>query len=227
MRGRDEIWRLRLWVWVPALLFFLANATAYVVYRFGFADRVESLEARLEATKTELAPLAAQRAHLERLIQRSQRNETEIRSLYDERFSTRSQRLILVTAEVKKLARSAGLNPLAITYPEQPIEEYGLVKRSFSFSVDGTYLELRKLINLLELSDSFLTLEEVTLDGEAGEQGPELRIRLHLSTLFASEAGSEESDGTPDAAAPATPGPATSAPSAPAPSEDSAAQEET
>ena len=28
MRSREEIWRLRLWVWVPALLFFLANATA-------------------------------------------------------------------------------------------------------------------------------------------------------------------------------------------------------
>lgn len=223
MRGRDEIWRLRLWVWVPALLFFLANATAYVVYRFGFADRVESLEARLEEKKTELAPLAARRTHLERLIQRSRRNELEIRRLYDERFSTRSQRLIPITAEVKQLARSAGLNPAALSYPQQPIEEYGLVKRSFSFSVDGTYLELRKFINLLELSDSFLTLEEVTLDGEGGEQGPDLRIRLHLSTLFASEAGSEESSGAPDAEAPATP-----APAAPAPSEDSpAAQEET
>ncbi len=29
MRSPGEIWRLRLWVWVPALLFFLANATAY------------------------------------------------------------------------------------------------------------------------------------------------------------------------------------------------------
>lgn len=209
MRGRDEIWRLRLWVWVPALLFFLANATAYVVYRFGFADRVESLEARLEATRTELAPLEAKRTHLERLIRRSENNEQEIRGLYDERFSTRSQRLILITAEVKRLARSAGLNPSAFTYPQEPIKEYGLVKRSFSFSVDGTYLELRKLINLLELSDSFLTLEEVTLDGEAGEQGPELRIRLHLSTLFANEAGNEESAGTPEAASPATPAPAT------------------
>lgn len=211
MRGRDEIWRLRLWVWVPALLFFLANATAYVVYRFGFADRVASLEARLDETQKKLAPLAAQRTRLERLIERSQRNEAEIHRLYDERFSTRSQRLILVTAEVKKLARSAGLNPLSFAYPEQPIEAYGLVKRSFSFGVQGTYLELRKLINLLELSDSFLTLEEVTLAGQEGE-GPELNIRLSLSTLFVKEEGIDE-----DAAPPATPG-APGAPAAPAPS---------
>ena len=225
MIGRDEIWRLRLWVWVPALLFFLANATAYVVYRFGFANRVESLEARLEEKNKELAPLEGKRKNLERLIARSRRNDEEISSLYDERFSTRSQRLTRVTAEIKQLARTAGLNPLAITYPEEEIEAYGLVKRSFSFAVDGTYLELRKFINLLELSDSFLTLEEVTLDGEAGEQGPELHMRLHLSTLFASETGSEESDGTPDAAAPATPAPTTPAPAAP--TEGAAAQEET
>ncbi len=205
MRSSDEIWRLRLWVWVPALLFFLANATAYVVYRFGFADRVESLEARLGETQTQLDDLAAKRARVERLIQRSQRNELEIRRLYDERFSTRSQRLTRVTTEVRQLARNAGLNPLEFSYPQLPIEEYGLIKRSFTFSVDGTYLELRKFINLLELSDSFLTLEEVTLDGQE-EGSQELRIRLSISTLFASEEGSDEGALSEAPAAPPAPG---------------------
>jgi type IV pilus assembly protein PilO len=192
MRARDEIWRLRLWVWVPALLFFLANATAYVVYRFGFADRVESLETRLAESRKSLAPQKAERAKLERLIQRSQRNDVEIRRLYDERLSTRSQSLSRINAEVRKLARSAGLNPLTINYNEEQIEDYGLVKRSFSFAVDGTYIELRKFINLLELSESFLTLEEVTLSGEEVEQGSGLRIRLLISTLFSREDGSIE-----------------------------------
>ena len=209
MIGREEIWRLRLWVWVPALLFFLANATAYVVYRFGFADRVESLEASLEETQKQLAPLDAKRKNLERLIERSRRNDEEIRNLYDERFSTRSERLTRVTAEVKRLARTAGLDPRQLTYPEERIEDYGLIKRSFSFSVDGTYLELRKYVNLLELSDSFLTLEEVTLAGEEDNQGPELHIRLLISTLFAGEAPSEEA-GAPGA--PAAPAPRTSPP---------------
>ena len=201
MRGRDEIWRLRLWVWVPALLFFLANATAYVVYRFGFADRVASLEARLAESQKTLAPQETERVRLERLIQRSQRNDVEIRRLYDERFSTRSQSLSRINAEVRKLARSAGLNPLTINYNEEQIEDYGLVRRSFALSVDGTYIELRKLINLLELSESFLTLEEVTLSGEEAEQGSELRIRLLLSTLFAREDGSAEASAPIDSPA--------------------------
>lgn len=198
---RSEIWRLRLWVWVPALLFFLANATAYVVYRFGFADRVASLETSLEETQKELDSLKPRRTRVERLIERSRRNDVEIDSLYDERFSTRSERLTRITAEVKRLARTAGLDPLQITYPEERIEEFGLIKRSFSFPVEGNYLELRKLMNLLELSDSFVTLEEVTLAGEA-DQGPELNIRLLISTLFAREDGS---DGGTEASAPAAP----------------------
>lgn len=201
MRGRDEIWRLRLWVWVPALLFFLANATAYVVYRFGFADRVESLDASLEAKQNELQPLATERARLERLIQRSQRNDVEMRRLYDERFSTRSQSLSRINAEVRRLARTAGLNPWSINYSEDKIEPYGLIKRTFSFSVEGTYLELRKFLNLLEISESFLTLEEVNLAGEESDQGTELRIRLQLSTLFARDGASAEAVGPAQRAA--------------------------
>lgn len=191
MRSREEIWRLRLWVWLPALLFFLANATAFVIY-LGFADRVAALENDLETKRQQLTPKAGERQRLERLIQRSQRNEQEIRRLYDERFSTRSARLTRVHSEFRQLARTAGLDPRAITYDEEEIEDFGLIKRTFSFSVAGTYVELRRFINLLELSESFLTLEEVTLAGEESEEaGPELRMRLAISTLFAREPGWE------------------------------------
>lgn len=200
MRGRDDVWGLRVWVWLPALLFFLANATAFVVY-FGFADRVRSLEASLEETRKNLEPMAAKRTNLERLIQRSQRNDVEIRRLYDDRFSTRSQSLTLRTSELRRLARTAGLEPQSITYDEDKIDTYGLIKRSYAFPVDGTYLELRKFINLLELSPSFFTLEEVTLAGEQGDEGPELRIRLLISTLFADEGANLEQAGPAQRAA--------------------------
>jgi hypothetical protein len=169
MRSPGEIWRQRLWVWVPALVFFLANATAYTVYRFGFADRVASLRQDLKDEKQKLDPLSARKRKLEGLLALSERNEVEIRKLYADTFATRKQRLTEITAEVKTLARKAGLDPRSLSYPETKIQRYGLIKRSFIFQVEGSYLELRKLINLLELSDSFLTLEEVTLsEGNAG-----------------------------------------------------------
>ena len=49
------------------------------------------------------------------------------------------------------------------------------------FGVRGSYVALRRLINLLELSDSFLMLEEINLSGRGSE---ELQITLRLSTLF-------------------------------------------
>lgn len=192
MRDSSEIWRLRLWVWLPALLFFLANAVAFSIYRFGYAGQVKSLEADLGEVQQQLQPLSLRRRDLESRLVRARTAEAAVRQLYADRFSTRSQRLTAVTAEVKSLARKAGLNPRSLTYPEQAIENFGLIKRSFIFSVEGTYVELRQFLNLLELTDSFLTLEAVTLSEEGSDQGPELRMNLAISTLFARETGPEE-----------------------------------
>jgi len=192
MRDQSEIWRLRLWVWLPALLFFLANAVAFSVYRFGYAGQVQSLEADLGEVQQQLQPQSLRRKELERRIQRAGAADAAVKQLYDEQFSTRSQRLTRVTAEVKDLARRAGLNPRTLSYPEEAIEDYGLVKRSFVFSVEGTYPELRQFINLMEHTNSFLTLESITLSEGSQEQGPELRMSLRISTLFSQETGPEE-----------------------------------
>jgi hypothetical protein len=219
MRSPGEIWRQRIWVWAPALVFFLANTTAYTIYRFGFADRQAALEQDLKEEKARLDPLVARELKLTSLLARSKRNQDEIRKLYAESFATRRERLTNFTAEVKTLARKAGLDPRSFSYPEQKIQRYGLVKRSFIFSVEGNYKELRSFINLLELSDSFITLEEVTLsEGTAGQpvrgQGrgmavqvpddpnAELRINLTLSTLFAHDPN--DSDEPPPARRAAT-----------------------
>jgi Tfp pilus assembly protein PilO len=185
MRDQSEIWRQRVWIWLPALLFFLANAVAFSVYRFGYADQVKSLESDLASVREQLEPLEQKRTVLERRLQRAKSAETAVQDLYADRFSTRSQRLTRMMSEVKTLARQAGLNPKSISYPTQDIEDYGLEKRSFVFSVAGTYAEFRQFLNLLELTDSFLTLEAVTLSEEGGDEGPELQMNLTLSTLFA------------------------------------------
>ena len=185
MRPPGEIWRQRLWVWVPALVFFLANAGAFAVYKLGYAGRIESLQERLDQQKRQRQELTAQQRKMQAMLDRVRTNERQVEQLYAGRLSTRSRRLTGVTSEVKELAQKSGLVPRAISYPEEDIQEFGLVKRSFVFSVEGTYVELRKFINLLEVSPSFLSLDEVSLVGNS--QGQELRIDLSLSTLFAKE----------------------------------------
>jgi Tfp pilus assembly protein PilO len=186
MSNGDVIWRQRLWVWVPALLFFLANAAAFSVYRLGYAGDVRSLERDLDKENEKLAPLRKQRTELEQLIGRAQTSREQVAALYADRFSTRSRRLTGITAEVKTMAQSAGLEPRELTYPEEEIEDYGLVKRSFIFTVQGSYAELRRFIALLEKSPSFVSLEGASLSGQS-EGGQELQISLTLSTLFSKE----------------------------------------
>jgi type IV pilus assembly protein PilO len=185
--SNPEIWRQRIWVWLPALVFFLVNLAAFSVYKLGYAANLQSLEGALDNQSREEKTLKARQAELDTLLARAAENHRRVAELYENRFSTRRRRLTEVTAEVIDLARRSGLKPDSISYPEQEIQDYGLIKRSFIFSVTGTYLGLRKFINLLELSDSFLTLEDTTLSQDTRAAGTELHINLRLSTLFARE----------------------------------------
>ena len=182
MRPPGEIWRQRVWIWVPALLFFLANA-AFAVYELGYAGRIDSLDDTLKTQQTRIRDLGDKRKQMETMIARVRSNEAQVEQLYTDRLSTRRLRVTSVTDEVKKLAREAGLVPKAISYPEEEIQEYGLIRRSFNFSVQGTYAGLRKFVNLLEASHSFLSVDEASVANSS--DGPELRIDLSLSTLFA------------------------------------------
>ncbi|HEY6320248.1 MAG TPA: hypothetical protein VJA16_01685 [Thermoanaerobaculia bacterium] len=164
--ARGDIWRQRLWVWAAALAFVALNGIGLLVYLFAYSDRVKTLEVDLRDQGQRQADVHAAHLHSEDLLRQARVNRERILQLYDEHFSTRRRRLTGVTAEVKDLARRAGLVPRSITYPEEQIQQYGLIKRSFIFSVDGTYADLRKFINLLELSDSFLTLEDASLAEE-------------------------------------------------------------
>jgi Tfp pilus assembly protein PilO len=182
VRPAGEIWRQRLWIWVPALVFFLANA-AFAIYELGYAGRIDSLNDTLSTQQAQIRELGNKRKQMETRIARVQSNEAQVQQLYTERLSTRRLRVTDVDDEVKKLAREAGLVPKAISYPEEEIEEYNLIRRSFNFSVQGTYAELRKFVNLLEASRSFLSVNEASVANSS--DGPELRIDLSLSTLFA------------------------------------------
>jgi Tfp pilus assembly protein PilO len=165
--ARGDIWRQRLWVWATALAFVALNGIGLLVYLFAYSDRVKTLEVDLRDQGKRQAEVHAAHLHSEDLLRQARVNRERILQLYDEHFSTRRRRLTGVTAEVKDLASRAGLVPRSITYPEEQIQQYGLIKRSFIFAVDGTYADLRKFINLLELSDSFLTLEDISLAEEA------------------------------------------------------------
>lgn len=206
MRAPGEIWRQRLWIWVPALLFFVANAGAFAYYTLGYAGQIGSLDREIKDQATRLTELKAKNQQMIAMIDRVQTNEAQVEQLYSSRLATRSQGLTNVSVEFRKMAQEAGLTPKSITYTEEEIDQHGLIKRSFAFSVQGTYAELRKFISLLETSRSFFTVDEISVANAT--EGKELRIDLALSTLFARDPrnGPVATVAPPPAGSPANPG---------------------
>ena len=184
--GNVSIWRRRLAWWLPALVFLVANLVALAIYPLRFAGRMEVTVEEVEEAESVLAELVEARRDLEAQQEAIARTRLAIDELYSERLASESERLTSIIAEVKDLAARSGLTPPSVSYPTEPLQDYGLRRRGFVFSVQGSYPDLRKFINLLELSDTFLTLEEVTLsEGGSGN----LSIQLRVSTLFATGDG--------------------------------------
>ena len=153
-------------------------------YRLVFADEARAGGRQVERRAAEVAQLSEERERTEQLVERLRDNQKNIEEFRSQRLATQAERLTKVIAEVKDLARRAKVEPSSIRYPEEKLDGVDLTRRSIVFSVDGDYGGLRRFINFLELSDMFLTLEEVSLTGRAGESSSKLRISLQVSTLF-------------------------------------------
>ncbi len=187
------LWRRQLWIWLPPAVALLA-ATVYLVYlERGVRARGANLEARLEVAQRQHEEAQAGLEKLEKLDGAAQSTREQIELLMGEKFSTESGRLTTLIREIKQLAEHAGLDPRDIGYPQEEYAELGLVRRSFIFSVQGSYANLRAFLYLLELSPSYVTVDQIELHELSGAKG--LGVSLRLSTFF-----SVLSEGTPGAA---------------------------
>ena len=186
------LWWERRWVWLPAAIFVLVGSGLLAVYELAFAGRLSVQAGALESRRRELDELSARRRETEALVQQARSTRIAIDELYDKRLGSEAERLTAVMLEVKHLAQQAGLAGLeAINYGDQQVPELPLLRKSITFNAVGSYGQLRAFINLLELSPSFLSLDEIRVAG--GEPGTRLRLQVRLSTMFLDTEG----DGSP------------------------------
>jgi Tfp pilus assembly protein PilN len=169
-------------LWVSGAVALVLGLAALALYQGMFAGRMEVLGARIARLEGELGGLEARRQHLDGMHAIARQREADIAELYDVRLGTEEQRFTRFITEVKQLARDAGLDPTTLSYPSELLEDYGLVQRAAVFTVTGTYEGLRQFLNFLELSDSFLIVQQLALVEQAGNQ---LSIQVRVATLFA------------------------------------------
>lgn len=173
------VWRRHLMLWLVPLIALVLGITSLGIYRASFAGRKESMDSLAEKAEAKWHALQEQRSQVESFLVRVETQKKSIDAVYNERFATESERFTRFLREVRELARMAGLDPSSFSYPNQVLESEGLVKRNVTFSISGSYEDLRRFVNFLELSDQFVTLEEISIAGQG-----QLDLRFSISTLF-------------------------------------------
>jgi hypothetical protein len=183
MRRGTAFWWERRAIWLPAACFVLLGIGLLAGYEAALAGRLGLQAGALERRREQLDEVAKRRRDAETLVARARSTRAAIDELYGKRMGEEAARLTAVMLEVKHLARQAGLGGMeAINYIDQPVQGLPLVRKSITFAADGTYDDLRAFINLLELSPSFLSLDEIRVEDPGA--GGRLRMQVRLSTLF-------------------------------------------
>jgi hypothetical protein len=195
MTGSFGYWRRRIWIWLPPAVMF-AVATLYLVFlERGVRTQGADLDARLLAAERQHGEAAAAVAKLETLAAAAQRTREQVELLKEEKFATEGGRFTALIREIKRLAEHSGLDPREFGYPEESYADLGLVRRSFVFRVEGSYLNLRAFLLLLELSPSYVTVDQIEVRELSGTRG--LGVSLRLSTFFTAPPGAATAPTSP------------------------------
>jgi len=174
------IWREKQLLLVILAILLIANLVYFFTYRVQFEARLQDYAARAEQSEGRLEQAKSSRIAAERELAAYRKLEHDIQDVYDNRWSTEAVRLAPLIQEVKRLAVVSQLVPQTYSFAHlNGAPEASTV--GITFAVQGTYQQVRRLINLLELSQQFVIVDQISLTG--GNEGV-LTLNLHVKTLF-------------------------------------------
>jgi hypothetical protein len=179
------------------IVLFAANVFFFFTYRVQYQSRLQDAAQRLHDAEDGLAKARGTRVAAEQQLASYFKVQHELDKLYNERWSTQTERLTSLILEVKRLNAATKMEPVAYTFSEggasggsQDRQRPGSIGTStvgITFTVQGDYQQVRRLINLLELSEQFVIIDSIDLAGSPGD--PKLTLDLRLKTLFRDPTG--------------------------------------
>lgn len=187
------IWREKRILLIVLALVLLANTMFFFTYRVQYQSRLDSLDDRLAQVQGALDQTRSSRIHAEQTLQSYRKVENDVLEVFNDHWATQPQRFTKLFGEVTRLAMASSLEPATYSFGHGDAkrvssgsrrETLGATEVSISFGVQGTYEQVRRLINLLELSRQFVIIEGITLNA-AEEQT--LSLDLKLKTIFRDE----------------------------------------
>lgn len=182
------IWREKRILLIVLGVLFAANTIFFFTYRVQYEQRLQGLDARLDQVKSQLEEARRARVGAEQQVAAYRKVERDIEQIYDTKWATQDQRLTRLIAEVKRLTVQSQLAPPKSISFSQAISKNvgGTTNRNakvvgIGFTVEGSYQQVRQLINKLELSDQFVIIDQIGLSSDTGQN---LIMTLHVKTLF-------------------------------------------
>ena len=167
----------------------VANAIFFFTYRVQYEARLSALAARLQQSEDDLQRARTKRIAAEQQVASYKQVQTDLQSLYNSSWATEPQRLTRLYAEIKRLAgESQIVMPRSFSFARTEDREMqksggvGTVTVTIVFVAQGTYQQLRHLINRLELSNQFVIIDAITLG--SGSSPDNLTLSVRLKTLF-------------------------------------------
>lgn len=190
------IWREKRILLIVLGVLLLANTVFFFTYRVQYESRLESLDADLKQLEGERDQARNARIRAEQTLRSYRKVEGDVMLVFNEHWSTERERFTALFTEVMRLAVASSLEPAAYSFekgqakrvsvsgPGSRREDLGATEIGISFGVSGTYEQVRRLINLLELSRQFVIIEGISLTAGANDT---LGLSLKLKTIFRDE----------------------------------------
>ena len=171
---------------------FLANAIFFFTYRVQYEARLHALDTRLKQAEDDLQRARDKRLGAEKQLASYSKVQSDLETLYNRTWATKAQRLTVLINALKKMGATTQLDPNSMGFSQaldKDAQKNGRIGTSIvtiTFSVHGTYQQVRRLINLLELSDQFVIIDTIHL---GGFQNGILTLDLRLKTVFKDQPG--------------------------------------
>ena len=180
------IWREKRVMLIVLGLLLAANTIFFFTYRVRYEERLHDVHARSEESEARLKRAREARALAERQYAGYRKVQHDIEEVYNDRWSTPLKRLTPLISEVQRLAAASQLVPpsYAFSQTQSKSDSTGALNTSvvgITFTVQGNYQQIRRLINLLELSPQFVIIDSVALSALNDQS---LTLNLHVKTLF-------------------------------------------
>ena len=190
------IWREKRNLLIVLGLLLAANTIFFFTYRVQYESRLEAFEEGRDTANAQLAEAKRTRVAAEQQVAAYRKIERDVTDIIQNRWATQDERLTRLITEVKGLAVRATLAPVSYSFSRGEAksapgsastsggrgnQKIGATEMSIKFNVQGTYEQIRRLINMIETSPQFVIIESLGLGGAEAEN---LTLDIHVKTLF-------------------------------------------